>query len=49
MIYKNKLFTNQNPHIFYVYYYANGSAGQTHLNPNTVRTLHDGVYLFPTD
>jgi len=23
--------------------------GQTHLNSNTVRTLHDGVYLFPTD
>jgi hypothetical protein len=23
--------------------------GQTHLNPNTGRTLHDGVYLFPTD
>ena len=24
-------------------------AGQTHLNPNAGRTLHDGVYLFPTD
>ena len=23
--------------------------GETHLNPNTGRTLHDGVYLFPTD
>jgi len=22
---------------------------QTHLNPNRERTLHDGVYLFPTD
>jgi hypothetical protein len=24
-------------------------SGQTHLNPNVGRTLHDGVYLFPTD
>jgi hypothetical protein len=23
--------------------------GQTHLNPNTWRTLHDGVSLFTTD
>jgi len=23
--------------------------GQTHLNPNTWRTLHDGVFLFTTD
>jgi hypothetical protein len=22
---------------------------QTHLTPNTGGTLHDGVYLFPTD
>jgi hypothetical protein len=26
-----------------------GSSEQTHLNPNTERTLHDGMYLFPTD
>jgi len=25
-----------------------GGSGQTHLNPNTRRTLHDGVHLFPT-
>jgi methyl-accepting chemotaxis protein len=25
------------------------STGQTHLNPNTKRTNHDGVSLFPTD
>jgi hypothetical protein len=25
------------------------STGQTHLNPNRERTLHDGAYLFPTD
>ena len=25
------------------------STGQTHLNPNTRRTNHDGVSLFPTD
>ncbi|MBW1723989.1 MAG: hypothetical protein JRD87_01160 [Deltaproteobacteria bacterium] len=24
-------------------------SGQTHLNPNRERTLHDGAYLFPTD
>jgi len=24
-------------------------SGQTHLNPNRERTLHDSVYLFPTD
>jgi hypothetical protein len=24
-------------------------AEQTHLNPNTGGTLHDGVFLFPTD
>jgi len=23
--------------------------GQTHLNPYTEKTLHDSVYLFPTD
>jgi hypothetical protein len=25
------------------------ASGQTHLNLNTRRTLHDGVHLFPTD
>jgi len=28
---------------------ADRRTGQTHLNPNTGRPLHDGVYLFPTD
>jgi hypothetical protein len=23
-------------------------SGQTHLNPNRERTLHDGAYLFPS-
>jgi len=23
--------------------------GQTHLNPNKERTLHEGAYFFPTD
>jgi hypothetical protein len=26
-----------------------GSSEQTDLNPYTERTLHDGMYLFPTD
>jgi len=24
-------------------------SGETHLNSDTEKTLHDGVYLFPTD
>jgi hypothetical protein len=30
-------------------YFSHEIAGQTHLNPNTVKTLHDGMYLFPAD
>jgi hypothetical protein len=28
---------------------VNVGTGETHLNPNTEKTLHDEVYLFPTD
>ena len=35
--------------LFGLNFYLYKESGQTHLNPNTGRTLHDGVYLFPTD